>query len=209
MNPAVRLSPPSGGRALLGPRPAVYFRLQGMEPRPVLRPVTSPKRVLDTKDWVPSERAFMPDQPGSAPVLLARLGEVDFEMVLSDWDRHLVGQFVRERYALRGYDVASGTTLDALATFQARVGSSVIGSVSVRLDTKPRGLAAQACYGAEIEALRQRHRLCEFTRLAVEMQGEVSKPIHATSPSTDAVWARSRLPVSASTPWVRRRFCSP
>lgn len=176
MNSPARVLPESAAKPLLGPRPAVYFRLQGMDPRPVLRPTTPVPPPSQSKVWPPSARAFAPDF-GSSAVLLARLGDVDFELALSEWDRNMVGRFVSDRYAQRGYSISNRSALDAVATFQARSGDAVIGSVSVRLDTKGRGLAADGCYGPEIAALRRQHRLCEFTRLAVEMQGEVSKPI--------------------------------
>ncbi|MCZ8254981.1 MAG: hypothetical protein O9327_04875 [Polaromonas sp.] len=162
---------------LLGPRPAVYFRLQGMEPRPVLRPVTPAARDHLQRGPAGPSKSFVPVHSGSDAVLLARVGDVDLEMVLSEWDRHLAADFVRARYARKGYAISATPSLDALATFQARLGDAVLGSVSVRLDTRTRGLAADNCFGQEIAGLRAKHRLCEFTRLAVDMHGEVSKPV--------------------------------
>mgnify|MGYP003693665941 CR=1 FL=1 len=52
-------------------------------------------------------------------------------------------------------------------TFAAYDEGRLAGTVSLRLDS-PEGVAADALYRAEIDAIRRdQHRVCEFTRLAV------------------------------------------
>ena len=54
----------------------------------------------------------------------------------------------------------------------------MVGTVSVRLDS-PLGLSADHLYPEELDRLRQAgHRLCEFTRLAVDSKA-ASKPVLA------------------------------
>ncbi|MBK9674483.1 MAG: hypothetical protein IPO82_04330 [Betaproteobacteria bacterium] len=84
--------------------------------------------------------------------------------------RHEARRMVDKRYAGRGYRIP--LTPDApephLSTFLAYDEGCMVGTVSVRLDSTA-GLSADDLYPEELDRLRRAgHRLCEFTRLAVD-----------------------------------------
>lgn len=96
--------------------------------------------------------------------------------------RHFeAGKMVDERYGRRGYKTPSAAAAEAdphLATFLAYDEGRMVGTVSVRLDS-PKGLSADQLYREEVDALRRaHHKLCEFTRLAVDAKS-ASKPVLA------------------------------
>jgi len=67
----------------------------------------------------------------------------------------------------------------------------VAGTVSLRLDSRADGLAADQLYRAEIDAMRARKlRICEFTRLAVDASA-VSRPVLAGLFHTVYLFARN------------------
>lgn len=85
---------------------------------------------------------------------------------------------VEQRYMSRGYDVPRLRGDPNLFTFVAYDEGHVVGTVSLRLDSDE-GLAADTLYGPECAALRSSgERLCEFTRLAVDVSA-ASKPVLA------------------------------
>jgi len=74
---------------------------------------------------------------------------------------------VQHRYANRGYRVSTTDANPNVWTFAAYDEGRLAGTITVRLDS-PAGVAADALYRAEIDAIRgDSHRVCEFTRLAV------------------------------------------
>ena len=93
--------------------------------------------------------------------------------------REQPGSLVKRRYASRGYRLSNGKAVDpylfALVAFNS---GELVGTVSVRLDSE-KGLAADKLYRGEIDALRRSEcRLCEFTRLAIDVNA-ASKPVLA------------------------------
>jgi len=93
--------------------------------------------------------------------------------------RREAGTLVEKRYSGRGYTIPSQATGDPnLSTFIAYDEGVLVGTVSVRLDSE-KGLSADDLYRSEIDELRAAgHRLCEFTRLAVDRTA-ASKPVLA------------------------------
>src|SRR5687768_16708553 len=88
------------------------------------------------------------------------------------------GVLVGERYAGRGYFIPKTRKDPNLYTFIAYDEGRIVGTVGVRLDS-PKGLSADDLYSEELSTLRKDgHRLCEFTRLAVD-RGSASKPVLA------------------------------
>jgi N-acyl amino acid synthase FeeM len=88
------------------------------------------------------------------------------------------GVLVERRYAGRGFQVPPAQRDPSLFTFLAYDEGQIVGTVGVRLDS-PRGLSADDLYQGEIDALRAAgHRVCEFTRLAVDTT-TASKPVLA------------------------------
>lgn len=88
------------------------------------------------------------------------------------------GTLVTHRYEGEGYHTPSVGKEPALHTFIAYDEGQLVGTVSVRLDSR-RGLAADELYGEATQTLRSRgYRLCEFTRLAVD-KTVASKPVLA------------------------------
>ncbi len=85
---------------------------------------------------------------------------------------------VERQYAGRGYAIPATKRNPHLATFLAYDDGQMVGTVSVRLDSEL-GLSADELYPTEIDALRSKgHRICEFTRLAVD-RNAASKPVLA------------------------------
>ena len=77
------------------------------------------------------------------------------------------GVLVQQRYAKRGYRALTTAANPNLWTFAAYDEGRLAGTITVRFDSAE-GVAADKLYRSEIDALRRaRHRVCEFTRLAV------------------------------------------
>lgn len=75
---------------------------------------------------------------------------------------------VQRRYAWRGYQLPAVRQDPNLFAFLAYDEGQLVGTVSVRLDSEE-GLSADELYPKEVGALRSlNHRVCEFTRLAVD-----------------------------------------
>jgi hypothetical protein len=93
--------------------------------------------------------------------------------------RRNAGTLVDERYAGRGYTTKPQVEHDRqLATFIAFDEGTLVGTVSVRLDSR-KGLSADELYRSEIDAMRGSGKsVCEFTRLAVD-RTVASKPVLA------------------------------
>lgn len=92
--------------------------------------------------------------------------------------RREAGKLVERRYSGRGYRTGEGPPDPHLFTFLAYDEGVLAGTVGVRLDSAE-GLSADALYAAELATLRERGaRLCEFTRLAVDVKA-ASKPVLA------------------------------
>ncbi len=85
---------------------------------------------------------------------------------------------VERQYAGRGYAIPAPKHNPYLATFLAYDEGQIVGTVTVRLDSGER-LNADELYPNEIDSLRSMgHRICEFTRLAVDRTA-ASKPVLA------------------------------
>jgi len=85
---------------------------------------------------------------------------------------------VENRYSWRGLLPPRTRTDPNLLTFVAYDEGKLVGTVGIRLDS-PDGLAADGLYADEISAVRAGgYRVCEFTRLAVDVSS-VSKPVIA------------------------------
>jgi hypothetical protein len=77
------------------------------------------------------------------------------------------GVLVQQRYEKRGYRAVTTAANPNLWTFAAYDEGHLAGTITVRFDSAD-GVAADKLYRSEIDALRRRrHRVCEFTRLAV------------------------------------------
>ena len=91
------------------------------------------------------------------------------------------GRMVDQRYNGRGYKTPASSPSEAdpnLSTFLAYDEGRMVGTVSVRLDS-PNRLSADRLYPEELAGLRRAgHKLCEFTRLAVDAKS-ASKPVLA------------------------------
>ena len=84
--------------------------------------------------------------------------------------REQAGSLVKRRYASRGYQLSSRKVPDPnLFTFVAYNSGDLVGTVSLRLDSD-NGLVAEQLYRKEVNVLRSSEsRLCEFTRLAIDV----------------------------------------
>jgi N-acyl amino acid synthase FeeM len=88
------------------------------------------------------------------------------------------GVLVERRYSDRGYEIPATRKDPSLFTFLAYDEGQIVGTVGVRLDSR-RGLSADDLYSEELDTLRKSgHRVCEFTRLAVDTT-TASKPVLA------------------------------
>jgi hypothetical protein len=89
------------------------------------------------------------------------------------------GSLVERQYAGRGYTIPNQHIRNPFAaTFLAYDEGQIVGTVTVRLDSTER-LGADDLYAKEVDALRSMgHRMCEFTRLAVDRTA-ASKPVLA------------------------------
>lgn len=100
--------------------------------------------------------------------------------VASD-EREGASDLLGRRYAWRGYRTVSLPTDQTgyRTTLSAHEGEQTIGTLTLELDG-PLGLAAEAAFEPEIEALRaQGRRLAEFTRLAVETNASSQRVLAA------------------------------
>jgi hypothetical protein len=87
---------------------------------------------------------------------------------------------VERRYAGRGYQIPVVKRDPNLMTFLAYDEGRIVGTVSVRLDTKKRPVSSQDLYPDEVDRLRgEGWRICEFTQLAVDTE-VANKPVLAT-----------------------------
>jgi len=85
---------------------------------------------------------------------------------------------VQQRYAQKGYRTSATRVNRNVWTFAAYDEGRLAGTVSLRFDAAG-GLAADDLYRAEIDAIRRnRHKVCEFTRLAVDAS-RLSQPVLA------------------------------
>lgn len=93
--------------------------------------------------------------------------------------RRSARELVERRYSWRGYAVTRHAD-PAVCTFVAAGdGDAVVGTVGVRVEAARAPLAAEALYREELAALRSAGaRLCEFTRLALDVRN-AGKPVLA------------------------------
>ena len=92
--------------------------------------------------------------------------------------RRAADTLVQQRYERRGYRTSATRVNRNVWTFAAYDEGRLAGTVSLRLDVAD-GLAADDLYRAEIDAIRRnRHKVCEFTRLAVDAS-RLSQPVLA------------------------------
>ncbi len=85
---------------------------------------------------------------------------------------------MRKRYEGRGYLTSTTLVSAHSCTFSAYDEGRLSGTVTLRLDSED-GLAADELYGDETRALREQgHKICEFTRLAVDT-AHISYPVLA------------------------------
>lgn len=90
-------------------------------------------------------------------------------------------RLVARRYADKGYGNSqlSSHNEDALTVCSAFEGSTTIGTVGVRFDSS-RGLNADAVFAEELAAMRENGAsLCEFSRLAVDLEARDNKHVLA------------------------------
>ena len=107
----------------------------------------------------------VPDLAGG-PESLA--GAFRIRLAQSRQSQEQASSLVKLRYASRGYQVQGIKTDARLFTFVAFDAGTLVGTVSLRLDS-PQGLAADELYRKEIDGFRRnRIQICEFTRLAVD-----------------------------------------
>lgn len=103
------------------------------------------------------------EDPGVLP------GAFRIRVARSSDSREDATALMKRRYASRGYEVQHARPDPRLFTFVAYNNGSLVGTVSLRIDSYA-GLAADDLYKTEIDALRSSGGpLCEFTRLAVDM----------------------------------------
>lgn len=113
----------------------------------------------------PSPRVFRVDPPRATPV-----ERITVVPALSVEQRSAAAQLIGQRYAWRGYH-AVGLPDEPQArrrTLVAVDACNVLGTITVGIDGAE-GLNCEQLFAAPVAALRSRgHRLCEFTRLAVD-----------------------------------------
>jgi hypothetical protein len=84
--------------------------------------------------------------------------------------RSKVNSLLKDRYSWRGYERVTLPTDRSVHKFtlSAIEDQNTIGTITVSFDG-PQRLSTDVAFGAEVQALRdQGHRLCEFTKLAVD-----------------------------------------
>lgn len=105
-------------------------------------------------------------------------GAFRIRLARTDDAREHAGTLVQRRYESRGYDVPRVQGDPNLYTFVAYDEGHLVGTVSLRLDSDA-GLSADGLYRQEIDDMRKDGiKLCEFTRLAVDVSA-ASKPVLA------------------------------
>lgn len=105
-------------------------------------------------------------------------GAFRIRLARTDDARQHAGSLVQRRYESRGYDVPRVQGDPNLYTFVAYDEGNLVGTVSLRLDSNA-GLSADGLYREEIDDMRKDGmKLCEFTRLAVDVSA-ASKPVLA------------------------------
>ncbi len=110
--------------------------------------------------------------PGSA------IGAFKIRLAGSPDTRRDAGFLVQQRYARKGYRTSAKRVDPNVWTFAAYDEGRLAGTVSLRLDSSE-GLAADDLYRAEVDAIRRdQHKICEFTRLAVDVS-RLSQPVLA------------------------------
>ncbi len=125
------------------------------------------------------------DSPGTA------VGAFKIRLAGAPQARREAGNLVQQRYSSRGYQTSATMINPNVCTFAAYDEGRVAGTVSLRLDSKANGLAADQLYRAEIDAMRAKgQKICEFTRLAVDASA-VSRPILAGLFHTVYLFARN------------------
>ena len=125
------------------------------------------------------------------------VGAFRIRLARSEEARRDAGALVERRYATRGYDIPELQGDPHLFTFLAFDEGRLVGTVSIRLDSDA-GMSADALYRVEIDQLRSNgHRLCEFTRLAVDVSA-ASKPVLAALFHTAYLFAYRLRGISAA-----------
>ena len=105
-------------------------------------------------------------------------GAFKIRVASSPHARREASSLVRKRYEGRGYLTATTLVSAHSCTFSAYDEGRLSGTVTLRLDSAD-GLAADELYGDETRALREQgHKICEFTRLAVD-KVHISYPVLA------------------------------
>lgn len=95
------------------------------------------------------------------------IGAFKIRLARSHETNRAASLLVRQRYAKRGYRASATRVNPNVWTFAAYDEGRLAGTISLRLDSAE-GVAADTLYRGEIDAIRRaRHRICEFTRLAV------------------------------------------
>jgi hypothetical protein len=108
--------------------------------------------------------------PGNHP------GAFKIRLAHSRASKDLASSLIERRYAWRGYEVPQLPADPNLRTFVAYVEGSLVGTLSLRVDSE-NGLSADDLYKEELSRFRnQGVGLCEFTRLAVD-SGANSKAV--------------------------------
>lgn len=127
------------------------------------------------------------------PALAQQPAPINSTIVNSSLERLRSLELIQRRYAQRGY-VTKGMapTADELTTFSLGLADTMSGTLSVRFDG-PQGLSADEVFGPELDELRLNgHRICEFTRLAMEELEAPSKDALARLFQTAYVYAHRR-----------------
>lgn len=115
-------------------------------------------------------RALLP--AGTAPVSADAPVRFKIRLAGSAGERNRASFLIEKRYAWRGYPLAPERDEPGGVTLVAYDGTSARATISVRFDG-PQGLSADELYRTELDPLRAGGaRLCEFTRLAVEIGTE-------------------------------------
>lgn len=100
--------------------------------------------------------------PGAFRIRIARSVE----------SREQAGSLLKRRYNASGYQVSDASGDPTVFTFVAYNNGELVGTLGLRLDSE-QGLPADQLYKSEMDGLRSSgSRLCEFTRLAVDVNAE-------------------------------------
>jgi hypothetical protein len=119
------------------------------------------------RDVAPHLKGLPVDAPGPPISNEGDSGVFKIRLAGSHETHRAASLLVQQRYAKRGYRASATPSNPNLWTFAAYDDGHLVGTITVRLDS-PDGVAADNLYRQEIDAIRRmRHRVCEFTRLAV------------------------------------------